>query len=528
MLSILHYLEHLLPSSSKHLEDNYHYIKKYLHELKERVPANFDDCVNLYEIERLGMAKLDLNAISYYISGACSEITLKRNRKIYNKILLDQKVLRDVSKINLNTEILGKKIALPICFSPTALQKMAHEDGEMATARSAYKNNTIITISSFSSTSLEDVARENKTGLRWFQLYAIRHKSDKVSGILKEVEKNGYSALVLTVDAPIMGYRDRDFQIGFKKPENVHFEIQRKILSLQKENYRKIHEEEEKKLIHRDLERTNNTKEKFISSENKNQGKNENNVIKNENNEEINSFDIKHDKNINDKSNIFSETKISVVSDNIPEVTSIKKDEAKKNINTTLDTNANKQTKPIVTEKQSDMFEVLKNNVDSGLDWNIINWLREQISIPIVVKGILNPEDAVFAAENNVDAIIISNHGGRQLDTSPATIEVLGFIVDQLNEYYTQNPNKKRMEVYIDGGIRRGTDVIKALALGAKAVFIGRPVIWGLAAAGEHGVDRVLEILKDELVVAMKLTGCKDVKEINKNCLHQKGHKPKF
>lgn len=521
MLSILHYLEELLPSSAKHLKENYEKIKSHLKEIEERVPPTVDDCVNLSEVERLGMAKLDLNAISYFISGANNEITLKRNRKIYNKILLKQRILKDVSKINLNTEILGKKIALPICFSPTALQKMAHEDGEMATARSAYKNNTIVSISSFSSTSLEDVARENKTGIRFFQLYAIRQKSDRVAALLKEVEKNGFSALILTVDAPIMGFRDRDFKLKFHKPENVHFEIQRKILSIKQDSENQKHKEEEEKIIHRKLENEGNTKDTFTDDSNKEE-------IKNKSNEEIKAFDIKHDPKINNENNIFADTKKRIIAESIPEVSSIKKADAEKHISHTLDTDANKQTKPVVTEKRSDMFEVLKRNVDSGLDWSIINWLRSVITIPIIVKGILNTEDALIAAENEVDAIIVSNHGGRQLDTSPSTIEVLGSIVEKLNEYYEKNPNKKRMEVYIDGGIRRGTDVLKALALGAKAVFIGRPVIWGLAAGGENGVDKVLEILKDELVVAMKLTGCPNLKEINRNCLHQSGHKPKF
>ncbi len=497
MQSILHYLEELLHSSASHLKENYTKIKEHLNELKHRIPATIDDCVNLYEVERLGMAKLDINAISYYISGAGSEITLKRNRKMFNKILLNQKVLRNVSKINLETKVLGNKIALPICFSPTALQKMAHEDGEMATSRSAYKNNIIMTISSFASTSLEDVAKENKTGIRWFQLYALRHKSDQVAVLLKEIEKNGFSALVLTVDAPIMGFRDRDFQVRFHKPKNINFEIQKKLLSIKYESEMKKHEEELKKRIHTEIKsEENNSKDEFGKKETANQQLNN-----------------KRDDKIHESNKEFSS-----INKIIAEKTPIKSN----------DTDSNKLMKPVVSVKESDIFEVLGRNIDSSLDWDILNWLRSVISIPIVVKGILNFEDALLAAENGVDAIIISNHGGRQLDTVPSTIEVLGVIVDKLNEYYEKNPNKKRMEVYMDGGIKRGIDVFKALALGARAVFIGRPVIWGLAAGGENGVDKVLEILKDELVVTMKLTGCASIKEINRKCLHQASLKPKF
>jgi len=433
MDSILNYLEDLIPNSTKHLEENYQKIISHLNDLKIRIPNSLEDCVNLEEIERFGMAKLNLNAISYYMSGANNEITLARNRKYFNKILLNQRVLINVSKINLETEILGNKISFPICISPSAIQRLAHEDGEVATAKSAFRNNTIMILSSLSSSSLEDVANGNSSGLRWFQLYAMKERIETIN-IIKEAERNGFSAIVLTVDAPIMGYRDRDFQVKFQRPEKINFEIQHKVIKLCEEQ-------------------------------------------------------LKNNGNSNGaNSNLSGETK-------------------------------------------SDIFNVFKNNIDSSLTWEFIDWLRMQTKLPIIIKGILNSEDALLAADKGVDAIMISNHGGRQLDTVPSTIEVLGPIVDKLNEFYSKNPKIKRMEVYIDGGIRRGSDVLKAIALGAKAVFIGRPVVWGLAAGGDHGIDKVLDILRNELIVAMKLTGCTNVKEICRKCLYDgKGHvsKPKF
>ncbi len=441
MDSILEFLEDLIPNSTKHLEENYKKIINHLKDLKERIPASIEDCVNLDEVERLGMAKLDLNAISYYISGANNEITLARNRKYFNKILLNQKILKNVSKISLETEVLGRKIAFPVCFSPTAIQKMAHEDGEIATAKAAYKNNTIMILSSLSSTSLEDVAKENKTGIRWFQLYAMKERIGTIH-ILQEAEKHGFSAIVLTVDAPILGYRDRDFQVKFQKPQKINYEIQHKVIKHCEEYY-------------------------------KNNGKNG-----------------------SDGANYAVYNSGSVIS-----------------------------------ETKSDIFNVFTNNIDSSLSLDFIDWLRQQTKLPIVIKGILNSEDALIAAEKGIDAIMISNHGGRQLDTVPATIEVLGPIVDKLNDYFKKNPNKKGMEVYIDGGIRRGSDVLKALALGAKAVFVGRPLIWGLAAGGDHGVDKVLDILRNEFIVAMKLTGSTTINEISRECLYDgKGYvsKSKF
>ncbi len=439
MDSILNFLEGLIPNQNKHLEENYNKIISYLTNLKTRIPPSLEDCVNIHEVERLGMSKLDLNSISYYMSGANNEITLERNIQFYNKILLNQKILVDVSKIDLETEILGNKISLPICISPSAIQKMAHEDGELATAKSAVKNKTIMILSSLSSSTLEDVARANKDGIRWFQLYAMKERIETIN-ILKEAEKHGFSAIVLTVDAPIMGYRDRDFQVKFKKPEKINYEIQQHIIKLCDEQN------------------------------------------KNDRNNDSNSFDGK----------------------NLIEY----------------------------SENKSDIFNVFKNNIDSSLTWEFIGWLHKQTKLPIILKGILNKEDALIAAESGVDAIMISNHGGRQLDTVPSTIEVLGSIVDSIQQFYLKNPKIKKMEVYIDGGVRRGSDVLKALALGAKAVFIGRPVIWGLAAGGDHGVDKVLDILKNELIVAMKLSGCTEIKKISrKNCLYdEKGYvtKPKF
>lgn len=421
MDSILNYLEDLIPSQSKHLQDNYARVNSFLCDLKNRIPSGVEDCVNLDEIERLGMAKLDINAISYYMSGAGNEFTLQRNRKMYNKILLNQKILKDVSTISLETEILGRKVGLPIGFAPSAIHKMAHEDGEIATARSANRNNLIMILSSLSSTSLEEVAKANENGIRWFQLYAMKDRS-LTQKVIIEAEKNGFSAIILTVDAPIMGYRDRDFQVKFSKPERIVYQIQQKYFQ------------------------GNETEPNRSSSVGQNN----------------------------------------------------------------------------IQDTKSDIFNYFKNNIDSSLDWNIISWLRDQTKLPIIIKGVLNCEDALLAAENEVDGIIISNHGGRQLDSVPSTIEVLGPIVSSLQDFYKKNQNKKRLEVYLDGGIRRGTDIFKALALGAKAVFLGRPVVWGLAAGGTHGLDKTIDILKNELTVTMKLTGCVKTKEINKQCLYNK------
>jgi isopentenyl diphosphate isomerase/L-lactate dehydrogenase-like FMN-dependent dehydrogenase len=448
MDSILNYIEDLFPNNSKINKQNYENKIETLNQLKDRVPNSIDECINLYEIERLGIANLEINALSYYFSAANNEITKNRNRNFFNKILLNQKILRNVSITNLTTEVLGNKINLPICFSPSAIQKMAHEDGELATARSAYKNNTVMILSSLSSSAMEDVARENKSGIRWFQLYAMKNRNE-TANIIKEAEKYGFSAIVLTVDAPVMGYRDRDFQVKFNKPEKIQYEIVKKILY------------------------------SFNKEENINVNINQNENLDNNNNNNT-----------------------SIVSNIIPSTNSYTK---------------------------SDIFELFKENIDSSLTWEYIEWIRKITNLPIIIKGVLNEEDAINAAKCKVNGIMVSNHGGRQLDTTPSTIEALGSISNILDKFYIKNPLEKKMEIYIDGGFSRGSDVLKALALGANAVFLGRPVIWGLAADGERGIDKTIEILKNELIIAMKLTGVNKIGEIDKSCLYDyRNKKPKF
>ncbi|XP_070566168.1 2-Hydroxyacid oxidase 2-like [Ptychodera flava] len=149
----------------------------------------------------------------------------------------------------------------------------------------------------------------------------------------------------------------------------------------------------------------------------------------------------------------------------------------------------------------------------AGSTWEDITWIKTMTTLPVILKGIVTVEDALLAAEHNVQGILVSNHGGRQLDDVPATIDVLSDIVDAVGD---------KLEVYVDGGIRTGTDVLKALALGARAVFIGRPVLYGLACDGEEGVKSVLQILRDELRRAMALTGCSRISDISRDLLSQR------
>jgi isopentenyl diphosphate isomerase/L-lactate dehydrogenase-like FMN-dependent dehydrogenase len=157
--------------------------------------------------------------------------------------------------------------------------------------------------------------------------------------------------------------------------------------------------------------------------------------------------------------------------------------------------------------------QYLASLLSSNISWKDIDWLRSITSLPIILKGILHPEDIQIAIENSIEGVILSNHGGRQLDTAITSLESLQLVKDDL---------KEKIEIIVDGGVRKGIDILKALALGAKGVMIGRPIIWGLAVNGEKGVSAVINNLKEELILAMALTGCSSIKDINENILLQK------
>ena len=346
------------------------------------------------------------------MTGANDEFSLKRNSSIYKEIFLYPKVLKNVKESNMSVSVLGTQISLPVIIAPTALHKLCHPDGEEATARACTASGSLICLSSLSSSSISQVAKASGDGPRWFQLYAKSNREHTLK-VIKMAEKFGYSAIVLTVDAPVLGYRDRDFKVKFTIPKNIEYE---------------------------DL----------TGSEKKNEVKKEN-------------------------------------------------------------------------KSKSELFNFFSSNMDAGLSWDIIPWMREITNLKIILKGIHRVDDALKAQELGVDGIIVSNHGARQLDTVPSTMEMLYPISKALKKI-----NGNKMEIYVDGGIRRGTDIIKAIALGARAVFIGRPSLWGLAAGGQKGVEKTIELLRTELMIAMKLSGVTSLDEINEDLLRFRSDFTKF
>ncbi|RZF48782.1 hypothetical protein LSTR_LSTR008131 [Laodelphax striatellus] len=335
---------------------------------------------------------LPKNALDYYRSGACSQLTLRLNIEAFQRLRILPRVMRDVSRRSTGTTVLGHPVSFPVGVSPTAMQRMAHAQGELANARAAGAAGTIYVLSTLATSSLEEVATAAPDTIRWFQLYIYKDRK-LTAELVKRAEKTGWKALVLTVDAPVFGVRYADARNKFKLPSHLRLANFEGLLA--------------------------------------------------------------------DK---------------------------------------------ITTAKEmSGLNEYVNDLFDDTINWKDVSWLKSITKLPLVLKGVLTPEDAVIAADLGIEAIVVSNHGARQLDTCPASIEALPAIAKAV---------AGRMEIYLDGGIRQGTDILKALALGASMVFVGRPALWGLAHSGEQGVRRVLDILRNEFDTALALTGCASVGDI--------------
>ena len=345
--------------------------------------------VTLADHEAHARTRLDDQAWAYFSGGAADELTLRANRSHWDGLQLLPRVLQPVAGGHTRVSLLGRTLAHPILLAPVAYQQLAHPDGELASAHAAAALGAGLVLSTQSSVPMEAVARamlgDAGRGPLWFQLY-LQHDRGFTRSLVQRAEAAGYEALVLTVDAPTHGARDRERRAGFRLPPGV----------------RAVH------------------------------------------------------------------------LDGLP-------------------------PRPALTlaDGQSALFDDLLRHAPT---WDDVAWLQGQTRLPILLKGVLHPADAQQAATLGVQGLIVSNHGGRTLDTTPATAEVLPGIVAAV---------EGALPVLVDGGIRRGTDVLKAMALGASAVLVGRPVVWGLANAGARGVAHVLRLLRDELEIAMALCGCR-------------------
>ncbi len=352
--------------------------------------------VNLQDYETLASKRLPAAVYDYYAGGAGDELTVRENQQAWGRVRLRPRMLVDVSAQDLSTTVLGHPITMPLLTAPCAFNALAHPEGECAVARATATAGIIQIVSTLSTYSLEEVAAAS-TGTRWFQLYCYRDRS--ITRILVErAEAAGYTALCLTVDAPMLGRRERDVRNRFSLPAGMSI---------------------------KNLEQVG-----------------------------------------------------------LQELTASKDGSA-------------------IQKYIADLF-------DAGLTWDVLDWLRGVTRLPLLVKGILTADDARQAVERGVDGIIVSNHGGRQLDGVLTSCEAMPGIVEAV---------AGRAEIFVDGGIRRGTDVLKALAMGACAVLIGRPYLWGLAVGGEDGVRRVLELLRAELGLSMALAGRPTIASIDRTLI---------
>lgn len=335
--------------------------------------------LNIFEYESLAQERLDPVFWDYYAGGSDDETTLRANQDDFARLRLRPRVLVDTSRCDTSTSLLGVSVPMPILVAPTSMHCLAHPEGECATAQGAGAAGALMIASTDATRPLEEIAQA-ASGPLWFQLY-IYGSLEIAAGLVRRAEAAGYQAIVLTVDFPVMGNRERSKRHGVSMPPPPFVQANFAGMAL----------------------------------------------------EDLGQFPV---------------------------------------------------------------------------TWGSIDWLHVESGLPILVKGILTAEDARLALEHGVSGIIVSNHGGRQLDGAVTSIEALPEVVEAV---------AGRCEVYLDGGIRRGTDILKALALGAHAVLVGRPILWGLAVDGASGVHQVLSILHTELERAMKLAGCPTIASITRS-----------
>lgn len=353
--------------------------------------------VSLADYERLAEERLSREAWAYFSGGAADEITLRWNRERLDALALLPRVLRGGAGGHTRLKLLGRELAHPILVAPVAYQKLADPAGECATAAAAAAQDATMVLSTQASVTLEEAAQAGAT-CRWFQLYLQPERAATLA-LVRRAEAAGYEVLVVTVDAPINGVRNREHRAGFRLPPGI-------------------------------------------------------------------------------------------VAENLKDIAA--------------------PARPL----EAGQSAVFDHFMAVAPTWDDLAWLVSETRLKVVVKGILAADDAVRAIEAGAAGIIVSNHGGRTLDTVPATIDVLPGIAATVD---------RCVPVLMDGGIRRGTDVLKALACGAEAVLVGRPAVYGLAVSGAYGVAHVLRLLRDELEAAMALSGCRTLADIGPHLIARSG-----
>jgi 4-hydroxymandelate oxidase len=349
---------------------------------------------NLAEYEQAARDMLTPAAYDYYAGGAEDELTLRWNRAAFRRFMMRPRALVDVGRVDASVELLGERLSMPVLLAPTAFQRLAHPEGELATARAARAAGTVLVVSTLSTFSVEEIAAA--AGSSWLQLYVFRDRAI-THALVERAEAAGCRAICLTLTVPVQGNRERDARNRFALPPGI----------------------------------------------------------------EIANF-IGH----------------------------------------------RQAGFPDATGSRLNAF--ISQEFDPTLSWEAVGWLRSITRLPIVLKGITTPEDAALAVDHGAAAIIVSNHGGRQLDGVEPTLIALPRVASAV---------AGRIPVLMDGGVRRGSDVVKALCLGARAILVARPYLWGLAVSGQQGVEDVLGLLHAEVVRTMALLGRPRLSDLDESAL---------
>jgi len=376
-------------------------------------------CYNIAELRKLAAKRMPAPMFHYIDGAADDEWTLRRNTAAFDDYEFMPRALVDVSTIDMSTTVFGQRIDWPFFCSPTALQRLFHHQGERAVARAAHAAGTIYSLSSISSTSIEEVAKFTD-GPKVFQVYVFKDRGLSRE-FVQRAKASGYVALQLTVDVAVSGNRERDIVTGMTVPPKLS------LMSL-------VDIAMHPAWVYRHLTTPN-----------------------------IEVANVAH-------------------------------------------------RPPPGSDKLGGIIQYLNNQLDRSVTWKDAEWIINEWGGPFAIKGVMTADDAKRAADVGATAVMLSNHGGRQLDFSPAPFEVLKEVVDAVGD---------RLEVILDGGVRRGTHVLKALALGARACSAGRPYLYGLGAGGEAGAAQALKILKTEIARDMALLGCASIRDVDSSLIRK-------
>jgi len=398
------------------MDTNVRFRKANTHANGAAKATRFRHALNIEDLRNLAKRRLPRIVFDYIDGGAEGELTLHENSRAYEDISFRPRNAVAIPACDLRTKVLGAELELPVILAPVGSTRLFYPRGEIVAAHAAEQAGTAYTLSTLSGCRLEDV-KAASSGPVWYQLYLVGGR-DVATAAINRAQSSGFSALVVTIDTPVSGFRERDFRNGIK--------------DLLGRNVWKMAPHLGQFIL----------KPRWVAGLLRDGG-------------------LMKFANVVDPDNgAMSYADVSVALE-----------------------------KAVIT-------------------WDDLRWIREEWRGPLVVKGVLTGDDARRAADEGASAVVVSNHGGRQLDGVPATLQVLPEVVEAING---------QVEVLLDGGIRRGSDIAKALCLGARAVLIGRAYVYGLAAGGQAGVLRSLEILKDDLIRTLKLLGCASVAELDRS-----------